>query len=190
MIRRIFQWLLEIWRWLAEGKIIFMCLLVIAAAVTLGMFAWRSETSIRLSGYALQLIGMVFAIRGLIHVRIHFGQPSLSHLFVQWLKRFPKWKRDMVIGVGAANMPMAGMRARAEVWNPDNSDLSVEKRIEGIVKNLEMLRGEQSHLATLLEKLRNDHEEHKKSVSEQSKKLERDIRLDFRPLSERTRVDT
>ena len=79
----------------------------------------QSETSIRTAGYALQLIGMVFAIRGLLCIRAHFGQPLLRVLFYEWLCRFPKWKRNTVIAVGAATLGSVGMRARTEVWASD-----------------------------------------------------------------------
>lgn len=181
-IRRLRQWLLENWRWLAEGKIIFLCLLVIAAVIALSVFTWRSEFSIRLAGYILQLIGMIFAIRGLLSVRAHFGQPLLRKLFLEWLKRFPKWKRDTVIGLGAADMASLSMKARAEVWTVDNPGYQVEKRIEGIVQNLERIRNEQREHASSIDILKDDHEKQMKMVSEQTKKLEKDIRSDLESL--------
>ena len=35
-INQLKQWIVELWRWITEGKIIFICLLVIAAAVIFG----------------------------------------------------------------------------------------------------------------------------------------------------------
>jgi len=181
-IRRLRQWFVEILRWLSEGKIVFMCLIVIATAIFLGVFTWRSEESIRLAGYFLQLIGMVFAIRGLLRVRAHFGQTPLRRLFIAWLKRFPKWRRNVVIGVGAANIALSGMKARIEVWAPDNPSDPVEKRIEGIVKNLEIIRNELRGHDSSIEELKDSHEEHKKLVAEQTKRLEKDIHTDLESL--------
>jgi hypothetical protein len=65
-------------------------------------------------------MGMVFAIRGLLGIRAHFGQVPLRHLFVDWLKRFPKWKKSVVIEGVSANLVLTGMKGRVEVWNPDN----------------------------------------------------------------------
>lgn len=181
-IHRLRLWSFEIWHWLADGKIVFMCILVIVSAIALGFYAWCSEVSIRLAGYFLQLIGMTFAIRGLLSIRAHFGQPLLRRLFVNWLKRFPKWKKNTIIGVGAANLTMTGMNAKAEVWAPYKPDQSLEKKLEGIVYNLETLRSVQREQTSSLDKLKNSHEEHKKIVAEHAKKIEDDIRSDLETL--------
>ena len=174
-IQRLRLWVLEIWRWLAEGEIVFMCLLVIASAIALVFCTWRSEVSIRLAGYVLQLIGMIFAIRGLLSIRTHFGQTLLRKIFLNWLKRFPKWKRNVVLEHNSANIASAGMKSGAEVWTPDNSEQSVEKRIEGIVKNLERIRTVQHEHTNSIDELKQSHEEHKKKVAEQAKKIENEI---------------
>ena len=174
-IQRLRLWVLEIWRWLAEGEIVFMCLLVIASAIALVFCTWRSEVSIRLAGYVLQLIGMIFAIRGLLSIRAHFGQTLLRKIFLNWLKRFPKWKRNVVLELNSANIASAGMKSGAEVWTPDNSKQSVEKRIEGIVKNLERIRTVQHEHTNSIDELKQSHEEHKKKVAEQAKKIENEI---------------
>jgi len=169
-------WVLEIWRWLAEREIEFMCLLVIASAIALGFCTtWRNEVSIRSAGCLLQLIGMCFAIRGLLSIRTHFGQTLLRKIFLNWLKRFPKWKRNVVLELNSANIASAGMKSGAEVWTPDNSEQSVEKRIEGIVKNLERIRTVQHEHTNSIDELKQSHEEHKKKVAEQAKKIENEI---------------
>jgi len=168
-------WVLEIWRWLAEGEIVFMCLLVITAAVVLGFYTWRSEVSIRSAGYLLQLIGMIFAIRGLLSIRAHFGQTLLRKIFLNWLKQFPKWKRNFVLEINSADSASVGTKLSLEIWTPDNSEQPVEKRIEGIVKNLERIRTEQHEHTNSIDELKQSHEEHKKKVAEQAKKIENEI---------------
>ena len=175
-------WIRSVWHWLAEGKLIFMCLLVIAAAIILGFVTWSSEVSIRSAGYVLQVIGMLFAIRGLLGIRAHFGQPMLRDLFIDWLKRFPKWKRNVVIGLGAAHLGMAGLKARVEVWNPDDPSLPVDQRIQKIISNLDRLRAEQATHAKLIEDLKDSHEEHKKKIAEQTQKIEENIRAELESL--------
>ena len=181
-MQRLRQWVIELWRWLAEGKLVFMCLLVIAAAVILGFVTWQSESSIRSSGYMLQFIGMIFAIRGLLSIREHFGQPLLRKLFINWFKRFPKWKRNIVVGVGTAHMAVMGGKARAEVWSTDDPAKPIEQRIESIIRNLERIRGEQHNHSKLIDELKDSHDEHKKKMTEQTKKLEEDIRTDLESL--------
>jgi len=171
-----------LWHWIAEGKLIFLCLFVITAAIILGFVTWSSEASIRSAGYGLQFIGMLFAIRGLLGIRAHFGQPLLRELLFNWFKRFPKWKRNVVISVGTAHIGLSGMRARAEVWSPDNPDLSIEERVERIIRNLERIRIEQGTHATLIDDLKDSHEKHKKKITEQTKEMEENIRTELESL--------
>ena len=152
-----------------------MCLLVITAAVVLGFYTWRSEVSIRSAGYLLQLIGMIFAIRGLLSIRAHFGQTLLRKIFLNWLKQFPKWKRNFVLEINSADSASVGTKLSLEIWTPDNSEQPVEKRIEGIVKNLERIRTEQHEHTNSIDELKQSHEEHKKKVAEQAKKIENEI---------------
>jgi len=159
-----------------------MCLLVISAAVIIGFVTWQSESSIRSSGYLLQFIGMVFAIRGLLGIREHFGQPLLRKLLINWFKRFPKLKRNVVVGVAAANIAIMSGKARAEVWNPDDPEKPLEERIEKIIRNVERIRCEQRTQSELIDKLEDSHEEHKKKITEQTKKMKEDIRSDFESL--------
>jgi len=181
-LNRLFKWITDVWLWLSEGKIPIMCLLVLIVALYLGLVIWCSETSIRSAGYALQVVGMFFAIRGLIGIRSHFEQPLLRQLFVNWLKRFPKWKRNVVIGTGSAQIAIMSGRARAEVWTPDDPDQPVENRIQRILRNLERIRKVQGEHAQIFEELRIHLEEHKKKVAEESKNMEEKIRLDLESL--------
>lgn len=181
-IHQLKLWIKCLWNWVAEGKLIFMCLLVIASTITLGFVTWSSEVSIRSAGYVLQFIGMLFAIRGLLGIRAHFGQPLLRELFFSWLKRFPKWKRNIVIAVGTAHMGLAGMKARVEVWSPDDPSLPIEERIEKIITNLDRIRMEQGAHAKLIDDLKDSHEVHKKKITEKTEKLEKNIRTELESL--------
>lgn len=182
MIKRVWQWIVRLQHWLAEAKAIFLCLLVILAAIFFGFVTWSSETSIKSAGYGLQIIGMIFAIRGLLSIRAHFDQPLLRTIFIDWLKRFPKWRQDVAIDVGTAEMTAAGMKARGEVWAPDNPENSIEKRVEALVKNLDRVRKDQREQSEHIDNLQDSHEKHKKEVAAQSKKIEEDIRSDLESL--------
>jgi hypothetical protein len=176
------RWLIDVWRWLAEAKLIFMGTLVVLIVTLFGFVAWRSEESIRIAGYSLQFMGMIFAVRGLLKVREHFGQPLLRQLAFQWLKRFPRWKRNVVIGVGTAHLGMAGIKGRAEAWNPDDPEKPIEQRIEAIIKNLDRVREEQRKHTHSIDKLKESHEEHKKQVAEEQNNMKKTIRSDLESL--------
>lgn len=176
------RWLIDVWRWLGESKLVFMGILVVLAATLFGFVTWHSEGSIRVAGYSLQLIGMIFAVRGLLGIREHFGQPLLRRLVLQWVKRFPRWKRDVVVNVGAGHLTMAGMKARAEVWTPDDSEKPVEQRIEAVIKNLGRIREEQREQANSIAELKYRHAEHKEQVAEDQNNIKETIRSDLESL--------
>jgi len=162
-----------------EGKAVLMFFLVMLSVSLLGFVTWQSEISIRTAGYALQLIGMIFAIRGFLSIRAHFGQPLLRVLFYEWLCRFPKWKRNTVIGLGAATCGAAGLRAIVEVWAPDDPEKLLEERVEAIVHNLDKIRQEQRQNSESIYDLKESHKEHKKQVEAQTKVLEESLRTDL-----------
>ncbi|MEJ2060477.1 MAG: hypothetical protein P8Y64_08320 [Gammaproteobacteria bacterium] len=181
-IFRLWQWLVEIWRWLVEAKLVFMCILVITASVSLGMGRWHSEFSIRSAGWGLQIIGMIFAARGLLNIRVHFGKPMLSKLLFAWIKRFPKYKRSIVVSPSVAHMMSLGMTARAEVWHPDDKNMPIAKRVDVINRNLEIIRIEQREQAKLIDELKDSHEQYKGVMAERTNKMEEDIRSDIESL--------
>lgn len=182
-LSRLFRWIIEIWGWLAEGKILFMCILIIVSALTLSLGTWRSETSIKTAGFILQVLGMIFAIRGLLRLRSHFGQPHLRRLFIVWLKRFPKLKRSIVVeGVGTAHVAVCGMMARAEVWTPDNPDQTMEKRLEGINRNLDRIRKELGDHANSINELRESQDKQRHKMTEHIKNIEEKLRFDMETL--------
>lgn len=170
-----------LWLWIAEGKVAFMGLLVLAAALLLGMFTWQCEASIRISGFVLQLTGMVFAISGLLQIRAHFGQTSLRGLFVEWLKRFPTWKRR-IGGSAAVVSSKPTSKGIGISWIPDNPGHSIDKRIDAVVANLDHLRDAQTKQLTAVKKLEDSHENHKKEVTEKTKRLETKLHTDLESL--------
>ena len=177
-IKHLFNWVKEIWDWLTEGKITFMGIGVVIIVLLSIMVTDHSEASIRIAGYMLQLAGMFFAVRGLLGVREHFKQPLLQNLFVDWFKRFPKFKKSIVIDASATMIGTSAMKARAEVWIPDKPELPIEERIQRIIRNLEQIRKQQSDNSVTIESLKDSLEEHKDEVTEERNKSEERIRSD------------
>lgn len=173
IITILWQRILDVWSGLYEGITVFACLLVIAAAVVLGFFTWRSEVSIRSAGYTLQLIGMILAIRSVLSIRAHFGQTLLRKIFLNWLKRFSKRKGDFV--PGTSNLGFKTHIPRIEKWSPDDPNLPTEKRIERIVENLNRIKSELHEHFNSIDGLKQSHEEHKKNVAEQTNKMKNEI---------------
>lgn len=175
MLTRLLRWIKDFWRWLAEGKIIIMCILILVAVYLWVAVIYQSKDSIVYAGYVLQLIGMMFAIEGLLNIRKYFGQPPLTDLFVQWVKRFPKWNRNYVITLEPFRNKSTFGTIRPTGWWPDSDEKSIEERIEVIVKNLEIIRQEQSAHFWEVDRLKQSHEEHIKNVVDQHKKITADM---------------
>ena len=181
-LKRHLNWLHAVLLWIAAARSVFMCLLVLIAAFMFAFYSWGSEVSVRVSGYFLEMLGVSLTAVGLLRIRSHFGQAPLRELFIGWLHRFPKWKRDVVIGVGAVSAGIAGMKARLEVWTPDKPDSPVDKRIEGILKNLQRLREAQAETENRLDALQQSHEDSRKAEAEARRNLESTLRADLESL--------
>ena len=171
-----------LWSWLIECKVAIACLLVVYLAIHLGFVTWNSEASIRISGLGLQIIGMTFAIRGLLAIREHFGQPLLRDISIEWLKRFPLRNRIVNIHGNALIATSASLKGYAEAWTPDKPDKNVEDRISDIVRNLDSLRAVQRNDHKAIDELKNDHKNYKKVIDEQTDQLESNIKSDLETL--------
>ena len=173
------SWLVEVKQWLAEGKIVFMGFAVIAIAIVLCFYPWHSETSIRLSGCALQLLGAIFAIKGLIKVRVHFGQPPLLQKFMDWWRRFPRWKKSMVISAGPGFISVGGLRGKVEIWAPDKPNQPIEKRFEGLLHNVNWLKTIQDKHIDSIERLEGSLDKYKKEAALNDKDMEDRIKKEL-----------
>lgn len=128
----------------------------------------------------LQIIGMVFAIRGLLNIRAHFDQPTLKKLSIAWLYRFPRWnKKAIKIDVGDGICLVTGMDARLEVWTPDNPEYSLKRRIDGVVKNQERLKEEQKNISEQIDELQGNQKKYQKEQEVATVNMENQIRADF-----------
>lgn len=180
MISNAKQWTVGLWRWLAEAKLGLIGIFVIFTAVMLGFVIYRSEESIRIAGCMLQLSGMIFAIKGLLGVRKHFGQPLLRQLLFKWLGRFPKWKRNNVIKELEGNACIS-LRSNlsGELWTSDDPEIPIEQRIERIIKNIKRIQLRQIDHEKSIDELRNSLKALEKHLVEKNKKIKEDIQIDL-----------
>ena len=160
--KRFKNWLKEIFLWAYEAQLAFLCFIVLLMAFLFGFYTWPSEQAIRTSGYVLQIIGMVFAIRGLLKIRAHFDQPTLIKLIQAWWHRFPRWEKHYVMKAEGGTFVGTGMDARLTVWTPDNQEYSLEKRIDGVVKNQERLKEEQKNISDKFDELQKNQKKYQK----------------------------
>ena len=154
-----------------------MGLLVLSLAIQLGFVTWHTETSVRISGYGLQLIGMLLAIRGLLAIREHFKQTPLRTLVIEWFKRFPLRMRVVTIG-GSANLGSVTSTGYAEGYFADKPEDNIEDRLAVIIKNIDLLRSGLRQNTQGLDQLKRDYEQYKEEAEAKTKGLESRIKAD------------
>lgn len=172
---KLLGWCRRLQEWVAEAKIGLLGLLFIVLALALSLVVLRTESAIRCTGYALQLVGMVLAIRGLVGIRQFFGKPSIWSVVTDWFKRFPKWKNTQVIELGGTSHVMTGRRVFIEIWANDDPSLTVEQRLDAIVRNQERLREEQRQQEKSLISISDSLEDHKKKTEAEHNRVSREF---------------
>lgn len=123
-----------------------MGLLGLLAAGLFAFYTVPTEQGFRFSGFALQVVGMMFAVTGLLKIRTHFDQPSLRQLIRDWCQRFPKWRQHHTLEAEAGRYRLTASRPRLSVWAQDNPDHTAEQRIHAIAQNQERVRQELSEI--------------------------------------------
>ena len=151
-----------------EAKEFIACILLILNSALFALYVFPSEESIRISGYILQMLGMSFAVVGLLRLRAHFDQPSLLTLCKRWVSGFPRWTNNTSITIGAAQIKFQGGRGRIESWSSDNPNAPIEERISSILRNLDRVRDElkSNHFTInrIVDELKQSNEDHQNAL--------------------------
>lgn len=109
-LARLRAWVIRIGHWLGEPWRAWVAVVTIPGLLLLSaLILHQWEQRLRITGMVLELLGVVTVAIGLRGVRQLFGRPSLSQLFVDWVKQFPKFKTETRM------MPARHIRARARV---------------------------------------------------------------------------
>ncbi|MES9934305.1 MAG: hypothetical protein ABW162_15960 [Candidatus Sedimenticola sp. PURPLELP] len=178
-IKQPFRYLSRVIQWLIEPRIVWMCLLVLAAAILIPFYTWKTEFSIRLSGYLLEMFGLGLTLFGLVKIRSHFQLDSIKTLLSSWLARFPKWRGNVVLGVGSARSKSFVSNAFFSVWSPDDKTAPLEERVDKIITNIERLRDTQSQNRQKIGAIESDVTELKKSEAKAREEMEKKIKEDM-----------
>lgn len=129
-------WIKGILRWFISPHLLWITIVVLAAAIVQVLYICNSEASFRITGLILQILGIGTVAYGIRDTRKMFGHPSFLSLLRDWFMRFPKFGGQ--IRSFAANIKATSMtsNARGHVWiNP--IDASNEERIKALEANLE-----------------------------------------------------
>jgi hypothetical protein len=153
----LWPWLQRVAKWLAKARLFWLAIGVLLVAAVVALRPGTPEPIIRWTGLFLQLLGICTVIIGIEQTRRLFDHPSLLSIATSWLRAFPPYKRNVVVGAAAGDLGIVGGKARAYVTSnpPPNADIEervaslernvghINKRIDGVFEELDKTQSEQ-----------------------------------------------
>ena len=135
-ITHVWNWLRAIGRWFAEFKHLWLALLVCVVALVVALRPPATEPTIRLTGLALQLLGIGTVAWGIAEARALFGHPSTISVARSWLVRFPQLGPKTVSA--SINITLPGLRAsmRGYATHGPEPNATLDARVEVLEKNI------------------------------------------------------
>lgn len=128
-----------LWPWLVEARFAWLALGVIALALAVSLRPHTPEPVIRLTGLALQVLGIGTVIWGISETRALFGHPSFAAKAKSWFGRFPLLRRNAVVAAGVGSIGFATCKARAYGTHGPGPNPTIESRINALEKNVVLL---------------------------------------------------
>lgn len=138
-IARIRPWTLSVWHWLVEPWLLWVALAVLSLALV-PMLHFRSESSIRISGTVLQVLGTLVVGFDIWQALQEFGRPNYYRRFVSWLARFPTWTARVASFSGTLRSGSARMTGNLTCWQSANDPDNIQGRLAALEANLNTLR--------------------------------------------------
>lgn len=135
-VTHIRNWLRAINRWFAEFKHLWLALLVCAIALVIALRPSTTEPVIRLTGLALQLLGIGTVAWGIAATRALFGLPSIVSVARSWLARFPQLRPRTVSGRVDITLPGPTVLARGYVSHDPGPNATLDARVVALEKNI------------------------------------------------------
>lgn len=179
--QRKYIWWIALVKWLLEPKALWIGIIAIVVAIVPGCW-YGTESSVRIPGYILQLLGMACTIRGLLGIRAHFKHPPFWQLFIVWQKRRPKRRREVKIDVGTGRYNLEGGQVDLVRWSPDEPQLPIEQRLNRLVSNVEELRLRGQEQTTMVNDLRQAVQNQYGTLVNRTEQVERNIQSNLESL--------
>jgi hypothetical protein len=139
-----------------EPRFVWLCAAVLAtAAITTTIFGF-TERSIRLTGLALQLAGIVTVAWGILSTRAFFGLPPARNAVLSWWRRRPFRKIHHASGTLSAGYAVVSATGAGYASYKIDPGLPVPEALQIIQKNIELVHQRVSELqAETLERHKN-----------------------------------
>ena len=151
MLNRFLHWLF------IEPRHFWLALAVPGIALAYSLFVLRTEAAIRLSGLALQILGILTAVWGIVATWNYFELGDPLAAVMSWVRRCPLRRLPAVTGVGMATEQGDSVVARAYTWWQPKPEAEVAERLSLLEKNVPLLNDRitsvQSELDAAVQKL-------------------------------------
>jgi hypothetical protein len=130
----------DLWPCFYEARYAWIALGAIIIAFAISLRPHTSEHVIRLTGLALQLLGIGTVIWGISETRAFFGHPSFVSKIKLWLKRFPIMHRHKNIELKATSLSVSATgKPRLYIKDGPIPNATIEDRIGSLERNITLI---------------------------------------------------
>ena len=138
-MKRFFAWLWAVVRWLAEPQWFWIALLVLLVAFWVSFRPGTCELQVRLSGLALQCLGVGIVAFDLYRTRKLFGRLGIATTVKAWCSRFPHWRGKAVPGTARIS-GRGALTAQGRPWSEVITSTSLAAQVDALTTKVEWLR--------------------------------------------------
>lgn len=139
--KRLLLWSRWVAAWLWEPKLLWLTLMTIVTSGYLVFGPICNESTIRLTGLGLQILGMITVIIGIRSTGELFGRPTLIEAAKAWGKRYPSYQ-PRIVSTSFTAKGTGSISARSAVRAGLPPSPTLEDRVRTAERNIEFLRQE------------------------------------------------
>lgn len=122
--------------WLAEARYVWLATAVSITALLIALRPGTTEPLIRLTGLALQILGIGTVAWGISATRALYGHKPLFAVARGWIERFPLKNRNIVLGAASVASVNSFGRARGHITHGTPPSPTVNDRLEALERNI------------------------------------------------------
>jgi hypothetical protein len=140
LMRKILAWLKAILHWLVDEWKYFCLGFLVVAAAGLIVFICASEAVIRITGMALQLLGIGTVAWGIHTTRKEFGHPSVFAVWRKRLNHFPPFGGRMSTG-GSMYAMLPSLTSSGQCHDSVSAGVNptIDARVHALEENLKLV---------------------------------------------------
>ena len=135
-MNKFWTWLKAVWSWLSELKHFWLAVAITGIALLISLRPGTAESTIRLCGLVLQILGIGTVAWGISETRALFGRVSLFAVGTSWLRRFPPFQPRGVSASANLTLGADTMRARGHGTERADPNATPEARLDVLEKNI------------------------------------------------------